>query len=207
MAVTEKELNDALSRAALLMSKDGQRKIEQAKKMNENRFDSNGEFIKPAESNSMRNLSTNQYKSSNVTNSKLPKAILESMTKHVIDDSMSEYSAGTSVLDNLENLNRKQEQTTAVYEQYNTNPYQPSYTQMPQQQYIPQPMLSIDYNYIRTIVNECVKENLKAIKDEILNESSLKAIRLGGENKIQLIDNKNNLYESKLEFKKNISKK
>ena len=45
------------------------------------------------------------------------------------------------------------------------------------------------------------------IKEEILKESTLKTVRLGGENKIQLIDNKNNLYESKLEFKRNLNKK
>ena len=48
---------------------------------------------------------------------------------------------------------------------------------------------------------------MKQIKEELLNESSLKLIRLSGENKIQLVDNKNNLYESKLEYKKNITKK
>ena len=68
-------------------------------------------------------------------------------------------------------------------------------------------MLTIDYNYIRSIVNECIQANLKQIKEEILKESTLKVVRLGGENKIQLIDNKNNLYESKLEFKRNLSKK
>ena len=68
-------------------------------------------------------------------------------------------------------------------------------------------MLNIDYNYIKHIVNECIKENLQEIKNELLKENTLKTIRLGGENKIQLIDNKNNLYESKLEFKKNLVKK
>ena len=53
---------------------------------------------------------------------------------------------------------------------------------------------------------QCIQTNLQQIKNEILQESQLKAIRIGGENKIQLIDNKNNLFESKLEFKKNISK-
>ena len=67
--------------------------------------------------------------------------------------------------------------------------------------------MSVDYNYIRSIINECIQTNLQQIKNEILQESQLKAIRIGGENKIQLIDNKNNLFESKLEFKKNISKK
>jgi hypothetical protein len=67
--------------------------------------------------------------------------------------------------------------------------------------------MTVDYNYIRSIVNECIQSNLKQIKEEILKESTLKVVRLGGENKIQLIDNKNNLYESKLEFKKNLNKK
>ena len=68
-------------------------------------------------------------------------------------------------------------------------------------------MMGIDYNYIRSIVNECIRANMQQIKEELLNESSLKMVRLSGGNKIQLVDNKNNLYESQLEFKKNISKK
>ena len=67
--------------------------------------------------------------------------------------------------------------------------------------------MMVDYNYIRAIVNECIQANMQKIKEEILNESALKAIRMGDGNKIQLIDNKNNLYESVLSFKKNISKK
>ena len=74
-------------------------------------------------------------------------------------------------------------------------PYQPQY--QPQYQ---APQMMIDYNYLRSIINECIQLNMQKIKEEILSESELKAIRLGSENKIQLIDNKNNLYESKLIF-------
>ena len=42
-------------------------------------------------------------------------------------------------------------------------------------------MVGIDYNYLKNIINECIKENMKQIKEELLNESSLKLIRLSGE--------------------------
>ena len=85
---------------------------------------------------------------------------------------------------------------------------QPQYRQVFEQQYLQQPQIqTIDYNYIRSIINECIQNNLKQIKEELLKESALKTVRLGSDNKIQLIDNNNNLFESKLEFKRNISKK
>ena len=64
-----------------------------------------------------------------------------------------------------------------------------------------------ELNNIKAIVEECIKRNLDEIKQTILQESSLKRVRLGEGNKIQLVDNKGNLYESTLEFKKNILKK
>ena len=147
------------------------------------------------------------------TDSKLPKAIQESLKSNYIDTSMSEYSAEGSVLDSLGYTPTPKQpiQENYMYETYSPAPQpsynptpQPAYYQpAPQQQYAPQ----IDYNYIRAIVNECIQTNMQKIKEELLQESSLKMVRLGGENKIQLIDNKNNLYESKLEFKRNISKK
>jgi hypothetical protein len=108
---------------------------------------------------------------------------------------MNEFSStggSGSVLDMLGYMPKQQEVIKETQ--------QPIYQQP---QYTP----SIDYNYIRTIINECIQANLQQIKEEILKESSLKAIKLGAENKIQLIDNKNNLYESKLEFKRSLTKK
>jgi hypothetical protein len=211
MAVTEMELNEALRRASNLMSPEGQRRIEMSSKKNQGNFTHEGDYVQPSASQGMRN-STPQSMATPMTNhsSKLPRAILESMNNNPINATINEYSTETSVLDNLgyasSSSPRQAVNENYVYEQQYTAP-QPQY--VPQQpQYAPQPqIMGVDYNYIRTIVNECIKANMQQIKEELLNESALKMVRLSGGNKIQLVDNKNNLYESQLEFKKNISKK
>lgn len=96
-------------------------------------------------------------------------------------------------------------QETVSAPTYNAPAYQaPAYQ-------APVPQMTVDYNYIRSIINECIQANLAQIKEqvkqELLKESELRAIRLADGNKIQLIDNKSNLYESTLAFKKNIGKK
>jgi hypothetical protein len=177
--------------------------------MNSGYFDGQGDFTQPTESLNMRKtvVEQNNFKKVN-PNSGLPKAIQESMMKNPINDSMSDLSfSETPAFDTTDfvpkqKIQKQNVQENVMHETYSAPQY---YTQQPQ--YIPQQPMMIDYNYIRAIVNECVQANLKQIKEEILNESKLKAIRIGGENKIQLIDTKNNLYESKLEYKKNLSKK
>lgn len=211
MAVTEMELNEALSRAASLMSPEGQRQIEYAGRQNRNSYDGDGGYVQPSASRGLREsrpTSTMNRPQQNNT-SKLPRAIMESIASNPLDDVMNEYSTGGSVLDTLGYAPKPQR--APIQEQYVPETYsapaQPYYQPVQQPQYMAQPMAGIDYNYIRAIVNECVQANIQQIKEEILKESALKTIRIGGENKIQLIDNKNNLYESRLEFKKNISKK
>jgi hypothetical protein len=209
------ELNEALSRAAALMSPEGQRQIEFAGRQNRNSYDGDGGYVQPSGSYGLRESRPSTPINRPATNSasRLPKAIMESIANNPLDDVMNEYSTGGSVLDSLGYTPKPQSkkeyiQETYVPEQYSAPVQQPMYYQMPQQpQYEPQPTMGIDYNYIRAIVNECVQANIKQIKEEILKEATLKPIRIGGENNIQLIDNRNNLYESKLEFKKNLTKK
>lgn len=196
MAVTEQELNEALNRAASLMSNEGQRRIEIASKQNVNNFDNEGTFIAPSgTANNVRTHQPMQQRMGN--NSKLPKVIQESMAQHPIDITMNEFSTGGSILDTI---GYKPTQNIVQEQQY-------AQPQMQTPIYYQQPMMNIDYNYIKAIVNECIQTNLQQIKEELLKENTLKTIRVGGENKIQLIDNKNNLYESKLEFKRNLTKK
>lgn len=207
MPISENELKEALSRASSLMTKEGQRKIDNVARMNSGNFDDEGGFTQPIESHNMRKLT----ESNNITkvnpNSGLPKAIRESIMNNPINDSVSDMSfSDVPNFDTTDFIPKRTPQKQVVQENVVHETYTaPQYYS--QHQYIPQPQMMIDYNYIRAIVNECVQANLKQIKEEILKESSLKAIRIGGENKIQLIDTKNNLYESKLEYKKNISKK
>jgi phosphoenolpyruvate carboxylase len=187
------DLTESLQRASLLMSKEGQKLINGIASGVKNNIDSEGNYVKPM------NTQTNQsmmsmpmpHQNNMKSNSKLPKAILNSLKNNPINE-----DASIPVLDKLNIEPILQQQPTYVQETVN---YQP------QAQY--KSTMNIDYNYIRSIVNECIQNNLQQIKEELLKESSLKVVRLGGENKIQLIDNKNNLYESKLEFKRNLNKK
>lgn len=194
MPISQNELNEALNRAAYLMSEQGQNQIKKNAQSIKNNFDINGDYQKQYVNHQSPNIIQEKQTHINHT-SKLPKVIQESLTKNPIN-----FQGETSVIDNLsintQNKNMVMEQQTPV------QPYQPQY--QPQYQ---APQMMIDYNYLRSIINECIQLNMQKIKEEILSESELKAIRLGSENKIQLIDNKNNLYESKLIFKKNITKK
>lgn len=212
MAVSEQELNEALNRAAALMSPEGQRQIEFAGRQNANSYDLDGNYTKASGARYERTTNSMMPKKPQTVNmheSGLPKAILDSINQNPLNDVMSEFSVDGSVLDNIDYVPKQPIRQQQIKEQYmpehftSSQPvYGPTMQQYPQQSIVP-----IDYNYIRSIVNECVQANIKQIKEELLKESTLKAIRLGSENKIQLIDNKNNLYESKLEFKKNLTKK
>lgn len=205
MPITENQLNEALNRAAALMTPEGQSKIQNAGKKNINNFNEYGDYIQPVESQGMRNTNStiNQNKTMNIhQNNKLPKVIQDSLKNNPINENLM-YSK-SSVLDTLEHQNTY-EPKNYTNEQYITPIVQQPIYQQPQYPQIA--TMGIDYNYIRNIINECIQANLKQIKDEILKESNLKVIRMANDNKIQLIDNKNNLFESKLEFKKNISKK
>lgn len=179
MAITQEKLNEVLSRASTLMTPEMQKHIDSLTKQ-QNQYD-NTRTIKQTNT-------SNPIPKTNIKESKLPEAILKSMTQNRIDmpDIMS-----TSILDNLNvptnNVNINENKNQSSVKNHQTP--------------------DIDYNYIKFIVNECIKENLDRIKQELLNEASLKTIKIGAENKIQLIDNKNNLFESKLEYKKTLNKK
>ena len=72
--------------------------------------------------------------------------------------------------------------------------------QQQQQAQIAAQNAGINYDLIKYIVNECIKENLG-----MLNESSapqLRGMRISAGNVIQLLDTKGNLYEGQLVLKK-----
>lgn len=204
MAMNTQQLNEVLNRASYLMSPEGQQKINNAGAQNKHKNNMKSNYTQPYTSNNMEYTNYSNYNPNNNNNSqsKLPKAILESIKQTPL------YDETTSILDGL-NIPQK---TQKIQENYNylepNYTAQPQYRQVFEQQYLQQPQIqTIDYNYIRSIINECIQNNLKQIKEELLKESALKTVRLGSDNKIQLIDNNNNLFESKLEFKKNINKK
>ena len=80
------------------------------------------------------------------------------------------------------------------------------FVQQPQQvyqpQYQPQQTGGIDYNMIKYLVSEAIKENMTAIKQGMLNEGAVAGIRMPGGNKIQFLDSKGNVYEGQLVLKK-----
>lgn len=68
----------------------------------------------------------------------------------------------------------------------------------------------VDYTIIKAIVNECIQSNIESLKKVALNESTnmnkFVGMKMGDGNKIQFIDNKGNLYEGVLKFKKKLTK-
>lgn len=77
-----------------------------------------------------------------------------------------------------------------------------------QQQYAPkqqsQPLQitsGIDYNALKFIINEAIKENLEKIKQE-LNENVVSGVSIGNGKKIYFSDTKGNIYEGQLVLKK-----
>lgn len=80
---------------------------------------------------------------------------------------------------------------------------QPVQKPVRQQQAIPtQNMGGIDYSLIKSIIDESVQRNLREMNKGMLNENTLKGLKINKGNKIQLIDNAGNLYEAVLTLKK-----
>lgn len=108
----------------------------------------------------------------------------------------SSYQPGASLLNN-----GYQPGASLMTEQRMAQPYvqQPQYVQ-PVQQY-PQAG-GVDYNFIKQLVSEAIKENMEVIKQSLLKENTLRGIQMPGGNKIQFLDSKGNLYEGQLVMKK-----
>lgn len=126
-----------------------------------------------------------------MTNSKLPKEILQSFKENKIDIGENKF------LDEVVNktVEEKRVVKQPIVEQQSTVGGQ-----------------QIDYSMIKMIVEECMRKYTSSLKKSILNESksvnegnSLKAMKIG--DKFSFIDDSGNLYEAKLTFVKNISKK
>ena len=131
--------------------------------------------------------------------SKLPKTVLESFKANPgtpFMESENEMQM-TSVLDGLEleSLDELRNEKKRMSEQTNMNSGQ------------------IDYSLIKTIINECVQENVKkyvsAMTKKLLNESvsvtpdNVKAVKIG--DKFSFITESGDVYEATLKFKTNIN--
>lgn len=204
-----KDLNNILKSAQFLMSEEGQKQINFAAKNNTFGDDLDLSTNIPSQYHGAGKLLNESKNTSNKMSEEkaaslgIPMSVFREMEKDYGEggilsgtSSIMTESSG-SVLDgaNLTSSPRRQE---PVVEQ--------RYMPTPQPQ-IPVGTPGVDYTIIKAIVEECIKRNIEEIKASILQESSLKRVRLSEGNKIQLVDNKGNLYESTLEYKKNILKK
>ena len=205
-----KDLNSILASAKFLMSEEGQKRIDHAVKNSS--FDDNGEYISNIPSSYqgagklMQEAKAVTFDESKAEKLGLPKSVIAAMNEDYAEggalfnmgNSLTENISSGSILDNFTPVTptSKPQINEVRNEQYRYN-----------SQPIPQGTNGVDYTIIKAIVDECIKRNIDEIKESILSESSLKTVKLTGGNKIQLLDNKGNLYESTLTFKKNINKK
>lgn len=204
-----KDLNSILKSAQFLMSEEGQKQIDFATKSNKfgDDFDLSTN-VPPQYRGAGKLLNENKNTSNTMSEEKaaslgIPMSVFREMEKDYGEggilsgtSSFMTESSG-SVLDGVKLTPSPRRQEPIVEQRYTPTP----------QPQIPTGTVGVDYTIIKAIVEECIKRNIEEIKASILQESSLKRVRLGEGNKIQLVDNKGNLYESTLEYKKNILKK
>lgn len=178
MAVNAEIMANALTKARALMTPEGQSKIQA----------NHGKAIAEQYAYGDYNLDMvtqptyiAEQPSMNMGQSKLPKAIMESMMSTQIDTSCLAPS------DNLDSLMKKVQQNL---------PKQPQPQQViTEERIVPSNTSGIDYNYIKHIIEECIDRKLKE-----LNESTLKGVKLK-EGKIMLVDNCGNVFHANLEYK------
>jgi hypothetical protein len=123
-------------------------------------------------------------------NSKIPKAILESFKK--TPSPVEAFNVPTSAVEQAMNGLAKMTNEQAQVQ--------------PRQQYQPQQGGQIDYNYLKYIINECVKENMKGALNESAQGGNLVGMKISAGNKFQFLDSKGNLYEAHLTLKKKAAK-
>lgn len=125
------------------------------------------------------------YEPRNLSNSKLPKSIIESFSEMPPLSGDDDYST-----------------PPASYFANNSVPAAPKQI-VTEQQYVPQPqqIAGIDYNALKYIINECIKENMKTLNESV-SVNEFRGMRLKEGGVIQFIDTKGNLFEGKLVLKK-----
>ena len=132
--------------------------------------------------------------SSPAINSKLPKNILDSMLNNPINVTPANSGFG-SVLGALD-TDELERSVPAQMPRRRLNE-----ASQPQQMPMMQPA-GFDSNYLKFLVKEAVKECMEEMKGEVLNESTLKGLKIAGGNKIMLVDQKGNLFEATMQLKK-----
>lgn len=131
-----------------------------------------------------------------LSNSKLPKEVLESFANNPTPESY--FEGAVSKMEGLDALmggGQRQAMTEAVRPQS-----MPQRQPAPQQQYFPQGG-GIDYEYIKYLVREAVRETMSSL-NEGANMNGMRGMCIGEGNVIQFLDKKGNVYEGKLVLKK-----
>jgi len=119
----------------------------------------------------------------NIRNSQLPKNVIESFAAQPPLSGDDDYSM-----------------PPASYYPQSASPQRQVVVEQQYQPQIQQPA-GIDYNALKYIINECIKENMKSI-NESTNMTDFRGMRIGNGSVIQFVDSKGNLYEGKLVLKK-----
>ena len=127
-------------------------------------------------------------------NTKLPKNILESMLNNPIN--VTPASAGFGSI--LEGLDTDELERSVPVQM----PRRRLNESAPVQQMPAMQPAGIDSNYLKFLVKEAVKECMEDMKKEILNETTIRAFKMGANNKLMFIDGKNNLWEGEMKIKK-----
>lgn len=122
-------------------------------------------------------------------NTNLPPDILQAMLDNPIDMGKAP-GLSSSILDNINGI-EELERSTPVPRRATQRINESS------SQVVSSPV-GIDYNYIKYLI----EDSMKKLKEEILSESSLGAIKIGKGGKIALVDQKGNLYEANLKLLK-----
>lgn len=129
-----------------------------------------------------------------LSNSRLPKEIIESFTTNPTPEGYFESSVGK--MEGLDSLMGGGSPRTQVNEAVR----QPQRQAAPQPQYYPQGG-SIDYEYVKYLVKEAVKEAMGTLNESV-GLNGMHGMRIGEGNVIQFLDKKGNVYEGKLVLKK-----
>lgn len=127
-----------------------------------------------------------------LSNCKLPQEVLESFAANPTPEGY--YETGIDKLEGLDALmgaGQKRQVNEAVRPQPQPQP----------QQYYPQPSVGIDYEYVKYLVKEAVKEAMGTLNESV-GLNGMRGMCIGEGNVIQFLDKKGNVYEGKLVLKK-----
>ena len=130
-----------------------------------------------------------QYNSQQVINSNLPDAIKQSLMEHPIEVKQQMDAVAQMAMQNQSKRNTITESSSPIINKNNTSsPTNAS--------------LSIDYNYLKYIISDCINEYFQKNPVEC-NVGTLKQIGLS-KGKIKIVDSSGNIFSAQLELEGNI---